>query len=189
MIDVRTVQTVLEAYAGLRDDEHGSETPQRYLHAINELTLCKNCDGECIKWKDFTSQGDELIAVDSIPFTSLCNHHLLPFSGYAHIGYIPQNKIVGLSKLARVVHHFSRQLQLQERLTSDIADYLEGHLQPLGVAVILRAEHSCMAIRGVKVNGTITTSSAMRGAFDGRVNDPAVAGAAKGEFLQMIGLK
>src|SRR5690242_12511750 len=107
MSSIHPLRTALSLVTGLQDDEHGEDTPMRFMQALEELTACRNCQGECIKWKDFTSQGDEMIVVDSIPFTSLCNHHLLPFSGYAHIGYVPENKIVGLSKLARVVHHFS----------------------------------------------------------------------------------
>jgi GTP cyclohydrolase I len=173
----------LQVIAGLKHDEHGSETTLRFIQSLEELTSCKSCPGDCIKWKDFEAVGDEMIVIDSIPFTSLCNHHLLPFSGFAHIAYVPDNKIAGLSKFARVVHHFSRALQLQERLTSDIADYLEQSLQPAGVAVVMRAEHLCMTIRGVRAPGTFTTTSSMRGVFSDHSRT------AKAEFLQMIGDK
>src|SRR5215207_8087663 len=96
---------------------------------------------------------DELIVVRAIPFHSLCMHHLLPFQGVAHVGYLPGERIVGLSKLGRVVEHFARRLQLQERLTTQIADWLERELEPKGVGVVLEAEHMCMSLRGVQKLG------------------------------------
>src|SRR5918996_5448238 len=96
---------------------------------------------------------DELVLSKDIPFTSLCAHHALPFSGVAHVGYLPGERILGLSKLARVVHYFSRSLQVQERLTKHIADWLETELKPRGVGVVLEAEHLCMTIRGVQAVG------------------------------------
>jgi GTP cyclohydrolase I len=98
-----------------------------------------------------------------IPFTSLCEHHALPFVGTAHIGYLPDDRIVGLSKLARVVEHFARRLQVQERMTVQIADLLEEELAPRGVGVVIEAEHMCMTIRGVGSRGACTTTSARRG--------------------------
>ena len=105
-----------------------------------------------------------MVIVKDIPFYSMCEHHLLPFFGMAHIGYIPSdNKIIGLSKLARIVNNFAKKPQVQERLTSDIADFLNDNLQPKGVAVIMEAEHMCMTMRGVKSAGSKTQTSALRG--------------------------
>ena len=106
---------------------------------------------------------DELIVARSIPFHSLCMHHLLPFHGIAHIGYLPDERIIGLSKLGRVVEYFSRDLQIQERLTTQVADWLEDELEPKGVGVVLEAEHLCMSLRGVQKLGAKTVTSALRG--------------------------
>jgi GTP cyclohydrolase IA len=106
---------------------------------------------------------DELVLTRDIPFHSLCEHHLLPFVGVAHVGYIPGDRIVGLSKLARVVEHFARGLQVQERLTTQVADHLRDRLEPRGVGVVLEAEHSCMSLRGVGVAGARTVTSAVHG--------------------------
>jgi GTP cyclohydrolase I len=137
------------------------ETPRRVAAAMTELltpvaftpTTFPNDEGY-----------DQLIMARDIEFSSLCEHHLLPFSGVAHVGYIPGERIVGLSKLARVVERFSRDLQVQERLTGQIASWLDEHLEPLGVGVVLEAEHSCMALRGVRKPGSRTITSALRGA-------------------------
>jgi GTP cyclohydrolase I len=106
---------------------------------------------------------DELVLAKSIPFHSLCEHHLLPFTGVAHVGYIPNERILGLSKLARVVEHFARDLQVQERLTQQIADWLLDNVQPKGVGVVLEAEHLCMSLRGVQATGSRTVTSALHG--------------------------
>ena len=99
----------------------------------------------------------------AIPFASLCRHHLLPFTGVAHVGYLPGDRILGLSKLARVVELFARDLQTQERLTEQVAGWLEEHLEPLGAGVVVDAEHLCMTVRGVKAPGVRTVTSALRG--------------------------
>ena len=106
---------------------------------------------------------DELVLARSIPFSSLCEHHLLPFSGVAHVGYLPGERILGLSKLARVVEHLARRLQIQERLTKQTADWLQRELQPKGVGVVLEAEHLCMTLRGVQAHGTLTVTSSLHG--------------------------
>jgi GTP cyclohydrolase I len=106
---------------------------------------------------------DELVVVRSIPVQSLCEHHLLPFVGVAHVAYLPGERIVGLSKLARVVEYYARALQVQERLTVQIADWLERELEPRGVGVVLEAEHMCMTLRGVQKPGTKTVTSALHG--------------------------
>lgn len=125
---------------------------------------------------------DELVLAKQIPFTSLCAHHALPFSGVAHVGYIPRERILGLSKLARVVHYFSRSLQVQERLTKQVADWLQEELDPRGVGVVLEAEHLCMTVRGVQAAGTKTVTSTMYGLLRERV-------ATRQEFLSLIGAK
>jgi GTP cyclohydrolase I len=106
---------------------------------------------------------DELVIARSIPFHSLCEHHLLPFHGVAHVAYLPGERILGLSKLARVVDLFARALQVQERLTTQVADWLDEQLQPKGVGVVLEAEHLCMTLRGVQKPGALTVTSALRG--------------------------
>ncbi|MGH9028087.1 MAG: GTP cyclohydrolase I [Acidimicrobiales bacterium] len=106
---------------------------------------------------------DELVVARSIPFSSLCEHHLLPFAGVAHVGYLPGERLLGLSKLARVVTHFSRNLQVQERLATQVADWLSSKLAPKGVGVVLEAEHACMSLRGVRAAGARTVTSALRG--------------------------
>jgi GTP cyclohydrolase I len=106
-----------------------------------------------------------MIVVKDIPLTSLCEHHLVPFVGYAHVGYFPSGKVVGLSKIARVVDAYARRLQIQERLTMQVADAIETHLQPRGVMVLIEAEHMCMTIRGVQKAGTRTVTAEARGVF------------------------
>jgi GTP cyclohydrolase IA len=106
---------------------------------------------------------DQLVLVRAIPFSSLCQHHLLPFVGVAHVGYLPAGQILGLSKLARVVELYARRLQLQERLTAQVADWLQAQLAPKGVGVVLEAEHHCMTLRGVRAAGTRTVTSALHG--------------------------
>ena len=113
----------------------------------------------------FPESYDEMVLVRDIPFTSMCEHHLLPFRGVAHVAYIPNGKVTGLSKLARVVEEVARRPQVQERMTVTIADLIEGHLQTSGVAVVVSAEHSCMAIRGIRKPGSTTVTSALRGDF------------------------
>lgn len=121
---------------------------------------------------------DELVVVRDIPFSSLCEHHLLPFVGVAHVAYLPGERILGLSKLARVVEMFSRRLQVQERLTRQVATWLEDQLSPKGVGVVLEAEHTCMTIRGVRAPGARTVTSSLLGLLR---DDPRT----RGEFLQL----
>ena len=142
-----------------------SETPQRAAKALEELTAGYSVDVAALL-KTFDSNGyDEMVAQTAIPFYSLCEHHLLPFHGVVHIAYIPRGRIVGLSKLARLTDAFARRLQVQERLTQEIADALEKHLKAKGVMVVAEAEHLCMAMRGVERPGAITKTSAVRGAM------------------------
>ena len=136
------------------------DTPRRMAEAYAELltpvpfepTTFPNTDGY-----------DELVVAGSIPFHSLCEHHLLPFHGVAHVGYLPGDRIIGLSKLGRVVELFARDLQLQERLTQQIADWLDERLAPRGVGVVIEAEHLCMSLRGVQKHGARTVTSALHG--------------------------
>ena len=135
-------------------------TPRRVADAYTELLTC-----EPFTATTFPNHGgyDELVVVRAIPFHSLCMRHLLPFHGVAHVGYLPGERIIGLSKLGRVVEHFSRDLQIQERLTTQVADWLERELRPKGVGVVLEAEHLCMSLRGVQKHGATTVTSALRG--------------------------
>jgi GTP cyclohydrolase I len=123
---------------------------------------------------------DELVLAKGIPFSSLCQHHLLPFTGVAHVGYLPADRILGLSKLARVLELFARRLQLQERLTTQVADWLRTHLEPKGVGVVLEAEHLCMTLRGVRAAGARTVTSTLHGRLR---DDPR----SRQEFLALTG--
>jgi GTP cyclohydrolase I len=136
------------------------ETPRRVAAAYAELLT-----HEPVALTTFPNEAgyDELVVVREIPFHSLCMHHLLPFHGVAHVAYLPGERIIGLSKLARVVELFARELQLQERLTMQVAECLQEHLQPKGVGVVIEAEHLCMSLRGVQKAGTRTTTSALLG--------------------------
>jgi GTP cyclohydrolase IA len=153
-------RALLQALGADVDGEALRETPRRMADAYAELltpqsfraTTFPNDDGY-----------DELIVARAIPFHSLCMHHLLPFHGVAHIGYLPRERIIGLSKLGRVVELFARDLQFQERLTTQIAGWLERELQPKGVGVVLEAEHLCMSLRGVQKLGAKTVTSALHG--------------------------
>lgn len=138
---------------GLRD------TPSRVVRSLAEMTAGYTEDPASILDRTFDGKSDELIVVRDIEFVSLCEHHLLPFIGTAIIGYLPNDRVVGLSKLPRVVHCYSRRLQMQERLTAEIAEAIYKHLEPRGVGVILSATHLCMAARGVRTRGQMVTSS------------------------------
>jgi GTP cyclohydrolase I len=138
------------------------ETPRRVSEAFAELLT-----PEPFRATSFANEEryDELVVVRDIPFHSLCEHHLLPFHGHAHVAYLPGERIIGLSKLGRVVEVHARRLQLQERLTTQVADWLELELRPRGVGVLIEAEHLCMSMRGVKKPGSSTVTSAVRGLF------------------------
>ena len=140
------------------------ETPKRVANMYEEMFAGLHEDPkQHLKLFDEKSN-DEMVIVRDIPFASMCEHHLLPFVGKAHIAYIPNdNKIIGLSKFARIVYNFAKKPQVQERLTHDIADFLNDNLRPKGVAVIIEAEHMCMSIRGAKASGSKTQTSALRG--------------------------
>lgn len=158
------VREILIAVGEDPDREGLLETPKRVANMYEEIFAGLTEDPKQ-HIKLFNEQSnDEMVIVKDIPFYSMCEHHLLPFFGKAHIGYIPSdNKIIGLSKLARIVDNFAKKPQVQERLTSDIADYLNDNLQPKGVAVIMEAEHMCMTMRGARAAGSKTQTSALRG--------------------------
>ncbi len=153
------------------------DTPRRMAAAYAELLT-----PEPFNLTTFPNEEgyDELVLVRDIPFQSLCRHHLLPFHGVAHVAYLPDERILGLSKLARVVEHFARDLQLQERLTTQIAGWLQDQLQPKGVGVVVAAEHLCMSLRGVQKPGAVTLTSALHGLVR---NDPRT----REEFLSLTG--
>jgi GTP cyclohydrolase I len=156
----RAARELLVALGADVDSEPLADTPRRVADAYAELLTPRPFRATTFPNEDGY---DELIVARSIPFHSLCMHHLLPFHGIAHVGYLPGKRILGLSKLGRVVELFSRDLQIQERLTVQVADWLEEHLEPKGVGVVLQAEHMCMSLRGVQKLGAKTVTSAMRG--------------------------
>lgn len=138
------------------------DTPRRMAHAYVEMLSVEPFD---LTTFPNTEEYDELVLVEDIPLRSLCEHHMLPFVGVAHIGYLPAERILGLSKFARVVDFFSHRTQTQERLTKQIAEHLQEHLAPRGVGVVVEAEHTCMTLRGVRAHGTRTVTSALFGAL------------------------
>lgn len=166
---------------GLRD------TPKRVANAYcDELFSGYNQDPEQILSRVFTERCNEMVILKDIDFTSHCEHHLLPFKGRAHIGYIPDGKVVGISKLARLVDCFAKRMQIQERMGEEIADSIQKYLNPLGCGVVIEGRHMCMTIRGVKKENCIMITSALRGIF--RKPDPDKPGSenARQEFLSLV---
>jgi GTP cyclohydrolase I len=142
------------------------KTPERVAKAMQFLTQGYEVEAtEILKSAMFSEDYSQMVLVKEIEFYSLCEHHLLPFFGKAHIAYIPDGQIVGLSKLPRIVDVFSRRLQVQERLTNEIRDCIQNTLKPKGVAVVMEARHLCMQMRGVEKQSSLTTTSAFSGAF------------------------
>lgn len=170
--------------AGLDPNSPGvADTPSRVVKAWLEQTSAPGDPGELLSVK-FTDAPhyDEMVSVGPVAFASVCEHHLLPFTGHAWVGYIPNGGgVVGLSKLARLVEHYARQPQIQERLTSQITDALVEHLDPKGAACVIRATHTCMTVRGVKKPGSVMTTSSMLGLM--REDGPARA-----EFMALLAL-
>lgn len=160
----KAVREILIAVGENPDRSGLQETPKRVANMYEEIFSGLTADPkQHLKFFDEKSN-DEMVIVRDIPFSSVCEHHLLPFVGKAHIAYIPaDNKIIGLSKLARIVDNFAKRPQVQERLTHDIADFLNDNMTPKGVAVIIEAEHMCMTMRGAKAAGSKTQTSALRG--------------------------
>ncbi|MDX1964671.1 MAG: GTP cyclohydrolase I FolE [Pirellulales bacterium] len=161
----QAVRELLSAVGEDPDREGLLETPARVARMYAELFSGLHDDPRQHLQKFFTEQYDELVLVRDISFNSMCEHHLLPFYGVAHIGYVPNGRVVGLSKLARVVEVVSKRPQVQERMTETIANLLIEELQVKGVAVVIEASHSCMTIRGVKKPGSLCVTSAMKGIF------------------------
>jgi GTP cyclohydrolase I len=156
------------------------KTPQRVARAWREVAAGYEQDpGAMVRGAMFEAEGREMVLVNDIDFYSVCEHHMLPFFGKAHVAYIPNGRIVGLSKIARVVEAYARRLQVQERMTAQIAACLMDNLQPLGVAVVLHAQHLCMMMRGIQKQNSYAVTSEMLGAFKERSKT-------RGEFLTLI---
>jgi GTP cyclohydrolase IA len=179
---VRAAAAVAELLTALGRDirsPHLAETPRRVADSFIELLTPRPFEATSFP----NDEGyDELVVVTGIPFDSLCEHHLLPFSGTAHVGYVPGARILGLSKFARVVERFARDLQVQERLTHQVARWIDAELAPLGVGVVIEAEHLCMSLRGVQVRGARTVTSS----FTGVVRDDERT---RREFLARCGVR
>ncbi len=173
------VRTILKAVGEDPQRPGLLETPRRVAKMYAEMFSGLSKSPEEHLRVTFPEVYDEMVLVRDITFTSMCEHHLLPFSGVAHVSYIPKGRVTGLSKLARVVEEVSRRPQVQERMTQTIADLIERELGTAGVAVVIEAEHSCMAIRGIRKPGSITVTSALRGKFK---KDPA----ARAEVMSLI---
>ena len=179
-----TIAAHIKAILELLDDNPHREglvkTPERVAKALQFITKGYQENGvEIIRSATFDEEYQQMVLVKDIELYSTCEHHLLPFIGKCHIAYIPNGKITGLSKIARVVETFARRLQVQERLTVQIRDCIEEALHPLGVAVVIEASHTCMQIRGVEKSNAITTTSAFSGAF---LNSDKT----RNEFLNLI---
>lgn len=181
VIDQDLISELLEQMGEDPTREGLIDTPRRVSEAWAFWTSGYSQDPQGVlrSFEEDASKYDEMVFQGSIPCFSMCEHHLAPFFGVAHIGYIPGNKIVGLSKLARVTEVFSRRLQIQERLTNQIADALLQSLNPLGVGVVLQCRHTCMESRGVQKIGTLTTTSALRGSIKSHSD-------ARSEFMQFV---
>lgn len=164
----------LEAWHRTPED-HKAETPRRYVKALEQLTK-----REPFSFTTFPAQSPDMVTLGPIPFYTLCAHHIVPFYGNAWISYVPNQKLAGLSKFARAVKYCAKGFWVQEELTSEIMNFLVKHLDPLGVGVVMEAEHMCMAMRGVQQPGVITTTSAMYGVYADHNRT------AKAEFMELI---
>ena len=183
-IDLERIRkAVLEILLAIGEDperEGLKHTPERVAEMYQEILCGMRVDPAEVLGVGFEEDHQEMVLLKDIPFYSICEHHLLPFHGKAHIGYIPSGRVVGISKLARVVEIFARRPQLQERLTSQIADCIMENVKPHGVGVVIEAEHLCMTMRGIRKPGSIVVTSANRGIFRTRQETRA-------EFLSLIG--
>lgn len=168
-VDIKAIQsavrTILSAVGEDPDRPGLKETPRRVARMYAEMFAGLHVDPSRHLKVIFPETYDEMVLIRDIPFTSMCEHHLLPFRGVTHVAYIPDGKVTGLSKIARVIEEIARRPQVQERMTQQIADLIHGALCTKGVAVVVSAEHSCMAIRGIKKPGSTTVTSALRGLF------------------------
>jgi GTP cyclohydrolase I len=169
----RAVREILAAVGEDPDREGLLETPARVARMYAELFSGLHEDPRQHLQKFFTEKYDEVVLVRDISFNSMCEHHMLPFMGKAHIGYLPAGRVIGQSKLARVVESVARRPQVQERMTETIADLLVEELEAKGVAVVIEASHSCMTIRGIRKPGSVCVTSAMRGIFRSHVSSRA----------------
>jgi GTP cyclohydrolase I len=159
------VRTILRAVGEDPDRPGLLDTPRRVARMYREMFAGLHRDPSRHLKVTFPEDYDELVLVRDIRFTSMCEHHLLPFSGVAHVAYLPKGRVTGLSKIARVVEEVALRPQVQERMTQTIADLIERELESSGVAVVIEAEHSCMSIRGIRKPGSLTVTSALRGTF------------------------
>jgi GTP cyclohydrolase IA len=174
-----SMSAILTLYGADLTSESMKDTPFRWAEMMDELTA--GYHDQAIWWKDFDGEGaDQMVVQHNIQFHSLCEHHLLPIVGNVHVGYLPRERICGLSKLPRTVKMFSRRFQIQERMTRQIAEFLEEKLQPRGVAVLVEAEHFCMSMRGIQALGTLTSTSAVTGDF----LDPSQG--SREEFMSLV---
>jgi len=175
---VGTLRDILVSIFGTRCwDDSSTQTAERWLRAMQEFALP---DKLGFKFTTFEATVNQLITVCNIEFSSLCVHHLFPFTGVCHVGYLPNKLQVGLSKIPRLVHYFATRPQVQENLTSEIATYLKDTLEAQGVAVVIEATHTCMSARGVREHNGVMRTSEMRGTF-------LTSGTARSEFLATIG--
>ena len=174
------VRTILEYIESDNNREGLIDTPKRVINSYDEIFSGYHTDAEEVLASTFNGEGyDGIVLLRDIEFHSTCEHHLQPFKGRAHVAYIPTERIVGISKLARIVELHARRLQNQERITKGVADDLEEHLSPLGAAVIIEAAHGCMQCRGVQKQNAVMTTSAMRGVFFDKSE-------ARSELMQLI---
>jgi GTP cyclohydrolase I len=173
------VREIIEAIGEDPNREGLLDTPRRIAESYQEIFAGLNVDPKAYLAVGFDEGHEEMVIIRDIPFYSLCEHHFLPFHGVAHVGYIPEGRVVGISKLARVVEAYAKRPQLQERLTTQIAECIVEALQPDGVAVVIEAEHTCMTMRGVKKPGSRVVTSAMRGRFRRR-------DVTRAEFLSLV---
>ena len=169
MVDRAKIEQAIRLYLeGIGEDVNREglvETPSRIARMCEEVYGGMDEDADVHLSKQFTVDNNEMVLEKDITFYSMCEHHLLPFYGKAHIAYIPNGRVVGLSKLARTVDVYARRAQIQEKMTTQIADALERNLDPLGVMVVVEAEHTCMTMRGIKKPGSKTVTTVVRGAF------------------------
>jgi GTP cyclohydrolase I len=161
----KAVKEILLAVGEDINREGLKKTPERVGKMYTELLAGMREDPKVHLRSVFTENYDEIVLLRDIPFYSICEHHLMPFIGSAHVAYLPTGMVLGVSKLARIVDCFARRLQTQERLTYQIADFIMNSLKPMGVTVVLEASHSCMTIRGIKKSGSTMVTSALRGVF------------------------
>jgi GTP cyclohydrolase IA len=175
----RAVTEILRTVGEDPEDERLQDTPTRVARMYGELFAGLRVDPAEYLRTGFEEGHQEMVILKDIPFFSMCEHHLLPFHGAAHVGYVPKGRLAGVSKIARVVEAFARRPQLQERLTSQIADCISDELRPSGAGVVIEAEHLCMTMRGVRKPGSCVVTSAMRGSFREKSET-------RGEFLSLV---